>query len=62
MDEKKEEQQCGKQSTVEYAWAGQICSSCEEHANGMAHIAQAIGAPFNARLIENGEPCKVISE
>lgn len=39
---------CPNKSEYIYGWAGKIMHACHQHANAMAAVAQAMGAPFSA--------------
>lgn len=39
---------CPNASEYIYGWAGKIMHACHQHANAMASLSKAMGAPFSA--------------
>jgi len=44
---------CTQQAKVLLPWAGKFITFCPAHANQLCFIAQAMGAPIQAKLLPN---------
>lgn len=57
--ENKKEETCPETALFHVPWGGRIIQCCLVHANGLAKVSQAMGAPLSIRQVLTDAKCEM---